>query len=281
MYVVENGHPAFGLSDETGERWNKPRTLEPVWPSRKNPHDGRTTVVHQDSLNQYLVFRRKGVAVGDQVDGSDGTWLANGLWQTSAALLYVTEKYVNDTYKASCFRGDWKEKLAPERILAPALHHDSGLASKAPGRGEETARKGRCARAGVYVYPQLKVVAIIMGATPENLPAPMTAGQGSGPVVPGAELATLPNGAPGTPGPGGDAAAESPEGHVPVTAIDEGGGAYITGKQACLLTGMSPTEITRICQPGGPVRYERQGRRLKLHARDLADYLEQRDTVDE
>jgi hypothetical protein len=63
-----------------------------------------------------------------------------------------------------------------------------------------------------------------------------------------------------------------------VKEVDEakhrGTDVYITGKQAVGFTGLSWTDLTRICQPGGDVRFRRKGRRLKVHLGDFARWLE-------
>jgi hypothetical protein len=55
----------------------------------------------------------------------------------------------------------------------------------------------------------------------------------------------------------------------------------ISGKVACQMTGFTPSQLSKLCRPGGPVRYERRGRRLKVHAADLARYIEVRETANE
>lgn len=53
---------------------------------------------------------------------------------------------------------------------------------------------------------------------------------------------------------------------------DAGDEAYRPAKVAAALTAMSLSKISKLCQPGGPVRYRRSGNRLDVHLGDLADY---------
>jgi hypothetical protein len=78
----------------------------------------------------------------------------------------------------------------------------------------------------------------------------------------------------------GSACPSAPSDTSPPAAVEDDAG-YITGKQACRMTGMTPTEVTRLCREGGPVRFKRHGRRLKVNAVDLARYLDERDGVGE
>jgi hypothetical protein len=52
---------------------------------------------------------------------------------------------------------------------------------------------------------------------------------------------------------------------------------YISGKEACMLTGLAPSALSKLCRPGGPIRYCRRGRRLRVHAADLARYIAARE----
>jgi hypothetical protein len=56
---------------------------------------------------------------------------------------------------------------------------------------------------------------------------------------------------------------------------------FISGKEACRLTAFSPSQVSKLCKPNGPIRYERRGRRLRVHAGDLARYLSERDEAAE
>jgi len=53
----------------------------------------------------------------------------------------------------------------------------------------------------------------------------------------------------------------------------------ITGKEACALSGILPSALSKICRPGGPIYYERKGRRLKVSAKSLAEYVSERGRI--
>jgi hypothetical protein len=92
---------------------------------------------------------------------------------------------------------------------------------------------------------------------------------------------------------GGDGAAKSgqpdvPPGNLtpnPSTGSDGGAeweaakvsGDYCTGSEACRITAMQPSALSKLCRPGGLVRYVRRGRRLQVHLKDLLRYMNERD----
>jgi hypothetical protein len=63
-----------------------------------------------------------------------------------------------------------------------------------------------------------------------------------------------------------------------LAANDDG---YVTGKQACEVTGLRPDELSRICQKERRVRFRRpSARRLLVHVADLTRYLCDREEMD-
>ncbi len=53
----------------------------------------------------------------------------------------------------------------------------------------------------------------------------------------------------------------------------------VPAKQAATVTGILLSHLSKICRPGGPLRYERRGNRLLVNLADLAKYLLARDRL--
>jgi len=77
---------------------------------------------------------------------------------------------------------------------------------------------------------------------------------------------------------------KSPEPELPAVANTTGvieAESFITATEAKAFTGMSLSALSKLCREGGPVRFRRPaGRRLEIHAADLARYLTEREAAE-